>query len=232
MHEINKEAERMSKPGPWRRWGPNLSARQWGTVREDYSHDGSAWEYLSHDAARSTAYRWGEDGILGISDHRQFLCFSWVYWNHRDPILKERFFGLTGNEGNHGEDAKELYYFLDATPSFSYAKARYVYPQNEYPYALLVEANRAREKSEAEFELVDTDVFEENRYFEIVIEYAKAGPGDILIRASITNHGEQSAPIDIVPQLWFRNTWSWGERDRINSGCPATRRDGAVAIQI
>ena len=203
------EKKRMEKPGEWRRWGSYLSLRQWGTVREDYSGDGSAWEYLDHDTSRSRAYRWGEDGLLGISDDRQYLCFSCAYWNRSDPILKERFFGLSGNEGNHGEDVKELYHFLDATPSHSYMKARYLYPQAEFPYRQLVEENRNRGRDAGEFEITDTVAFADNRFFEIIIEYAKATPEDILIRITTTNRGGAASFLDVIPQLWFRNTWSW-----------------------
>jgi hypothetical protein len=203
------EQERLSQPFPWRKWGPYLSERQWGTVREDYSADGSAWEYLPHDHARSRAYRWGEDGIGGISDDRQTLCFSLALWNGKDPILKERIFGLTNNEGNHGEDPKELYYYLDATPTHSYLKMLYKYPQLEFPYNRLVEENRKAGKLKPEFELLDTGIFDENRYFDVFIEYAKAGPEDILIAITAHNRGPDSAPLHLLPQLWFRNTWSW-----------------------
>ncbi len=194
---------------PWKRWGPYLSERQWGTVREDYSPHGTAWEYLPHDAARSRAYRWGEDGIAGLSDDRQLLCLSVALWNGHDPILKERLFGLTNNEGNHGEDVKELYYYLDATPTNSYLKMLYRYPQRAFPYQQLVEENRRRGMDQPEFELVDTGIFEESRYFDVVVEYAKAAPNDILMRITVHNRGPEPAPIDVLPQLWFRNTWSW-----------------------
>src|SRR5438445_993358 len=193
----------------WKRWGPYLSERQWGTVREDYSADGSAWEYFPHDHARSRAYRWGEDGIAGISDDAQRLCFSVALWNGKDPILKERLFGLTGPEGNHGEDVKELYYYVDATPSHSYLKMLYKYPQAEYPYRRLVEENRSRGKGEPELELVDTGVFDGNRYFDWFVEYAKAGPGDVLVEITVHNRGPEAADIHVLPQVWFRNTWSW-----------------------
>ncbi|MFT3785492.1 MAG: hypothetical protein QM770_04930 [Tepidisphaeraceae bacterium] len=194
---------------PWRRWGAYLSERQWGTVREDYSSHGSAWDYLPHDHARSRAYRWGEDGLLGISDNQQLLCFSIALWNGRDPILKERLFGLIGSEGNHGEDVKELYYYLDGTPTHSYLRGLYKYPQAEYPYARLVEENRRRDKREPEFELLDTGVFDESRYFDIQVEYAKADTDDVLIRITASNRGPDAATLHLVPQLWFRNTWSW-----------------------
>src|SRR5256712_3668242 len=195
---------------PWKKWGPYLSERQWGTVREDYSENGDAWNYFSHDQARSRAYRWGEDGLGGICDEKQTLCFALALWNERDPILKERLFGLTGPEGNHGEDVKECYFYLDATPTHSYLKALYKYPQRAYPYAWLVEENRRRGKHDAEFELVDTGVFDDGRYFDVTAEYAKASPEDILVRVTVANRGPDAAPLHVLPTLWFRNTWSWG----------------------
>jgi Mannosylglycerate hydrolase MGH1-like glycoside hydrolase domain len=200
----------MGQNEAWRRWGPFLSDRQWATVREDYSPGGTAWEYLPHDHARSRAYRWGEDGLLGICDRRCRLCFAVALWNGRDPILKERLFGLTGNEGNHGEDVKECYFYLDATPTASYLKALYKYPQAEYPYGLLVEENRRRGRNQREFELVDTGVFDDNRYFDVFVEYAKASPEDILIRITACNRGPDAAQLHLLPTLWFRNTWAWG----------------------
>ncbi len=194
---------------PWKKWGPYLSERQWGTVREDYSPGGTAWEYLPHDAARSRAYRWGEDGIAGISDDQQQLCLALALWNGRDPILKERLFGLTNSEGNHGEDVKELYYYLDATPTHSYLKMLYKYPQREFPYAQLVEENRRRGKDQPEFELLDTGIFDEDRYFDVFVEYAKAAADDIAMLITVHNRGPEEASIHLVPQLWFRNTWSW-----------------------
>jgi hypothetical protein len=198
----------------WRRWGPYLSERQWGTVREDYSPHGNAWEYFPHDHARSRAYRWGEDGLGGFSDHLQRLCLCIGLWNGKDPILKERLFGLTNGEGNHGEDVKELYYYLDATPSHSYLRMLYKYPQAAFPYAQLVEENRRRDKSRPEFELIDTGVFDGDRYFDVEIEYAKADADDILLRITATNRGPDAAALHVLPQLWFRNRWSWipGER--------------------
>jgi hypothetical protein len=196
---------------PWRKWGPYLSERQWGTVREDYSEDGNAWEYFSHDQARSRAYHWGEDGIAGICDDRQRLCFALTLWNGRDAILKERMFGLTNSEGNHGEDVKEYYFYLDNTPTHSYMKYLYKYPQNAYPYDLLVRTNRARNRREAEYELIDTGVFAEDRYFDVFVEFAKAGPEDILIRISAANRGKETATLHLLPTLWFRNTWSWSQ---------------------
>ena len=194
----------------WQRWGPYLSERQWGTVREDYSADGSCWEYFPHDHARSRAYRWGEDGLLGICDREGRLCFAFALWNGRDPILKERLFGLTCNEGNHGEDVKECYFYLDSTPTHSYMKALYKYPQSEYPYARLVEEGRRRTRRDSEFEVLDTGIFDDNRYFDITVEYAKAGTDDIFVRIGAANRGPENAPLHILPTLWFRNTWSWG----------------------
>jgi hypothetical protein len=193
----------------WKRWGPYLSERAWGTVREDYSPYGTAWDFLPHDQARSKAYRWGEDGIGGISDRHQLICFAVSLWNGRDPILKERIFGLTGSEGNHGEDVKEYYFYLDSTPTHSYMKYLYKYPQAEFPYSQLVEENRRRGKDAPEFELMDTGVFDEDRYFDVEIEYAKATPEDILIRINVTNRGPEAADLHLLPTIWFRNTWSW-----------------------
>jgi len=193
----------------WRRWGPYLSERQWGTVREDYSRHGEAWGYLTHDAARSRAYRWGEDGIAGVSDDHQRLCLSLALWNGSDPILKERLFGLTNAEGNHGEDVKEYYYYLDATPTHSYLKYLYKYPQREFPYGRLLEENQRRGKAQPEFELIDTGVFDQERYFDVFIEYAKAGPDDLLMLVTLHNRGPNVAIVHVLPQIWFRNTWSW-----------------------
>jgi Mannosylglycerate hydrolase MGH1-like glycoside hydrolase domain len=200
--------------GHWNRWGPFLSERAWGTVREDYSPDGTAWEYFPHDHARSRAYRWNEDGLAGICDRHQYMCFALALWNGRDPILKERLFGLTASEGNHGEDVKEYYFFLDNTPTHTYMKALYKYPQRPFPYTNLVETNRRRSRQELEYELVDTGIFTENRYFDVVIEYAKVTPTDILIRVSATNPGPEAAPLHLLPTLWFRNTWAWGYDNR------------------
>ncbi|MEO7271507.1 MAG: glucosidase [Vicinamibacterales bacterium] len=207
-----EEERRLDEPAAngWKTWGPYVSERQWGTVREDYSAGGTAWDSFSHDAARSRAYRWGEDGLFGLSDDRQILCFSTALWNGRDPILKERLFGLTNSEGNHGEDVKECYYYLDATPTHSYLKGLYKYPQRAYPYASLVDENRRRGRDEPEFELLDTGVFDDQRYFDVVFEYAKPSPADILIRITIHNRGPEDADIHVLPQLYFRNTWSWG----------------------
>jgi hypothetical protein len=199
---------------PWKKWGPYLAERQWGTVREDYSHDGNAWAYFSHDQARSRAYRWGEDGLGGISDDKQLLCFALAVWNERDAILKERLFGLTNSEGNHGEDVKEYYFYIDSTPTHSYMKYLYKYPQREYPYADLVQNNARRSRSDFEYELLDTGVFDDDRYFDVFVEYAKAGPEDIMIRITVHNRGPEAARVRVLPTLWFRNTWSWGVDDR------------------
>ena len=197
----------------WKRWGPYLSERQWGTVREDYSEWGTAWDYFPHDHARSRAYRWGEDGIAGICDRHQYICLALALWNGRDPILKERLFGLAGAEGNHGEDVKEYYFYLDSTPTHSYMKYLYRYPQQEFPYAWLVEENRRRSRYDFEFELVDTGIFSGDRYFDVFVEYAKAAPEDILIRITAHNRGPETATLQLLPTLWFRNTWSWGRDD-------------------
>jgi hypothetical protein len=194
----------------WKKWGPYLSERQWGTVREDYSVYGNSWDYVTHDISRSRTYRWGEDGIGGISDNKQHVCLSFAFWNHNDSIIKERYFGLTGSEGNHGEDVKELYYYLDSTPTHSYMKMLYKYPINAYPYKQLTEEARNRTRQDAEFELVDTGIFEDNEYFDIFIEYAKADQNDILIKVKAFNRSSKNAPLTILPHLWFRNTWSWG----------------------
>ena len=196
----------------WKRWGPYLSERAWGTVREDYSPSGMAWEHFPHDYARSRAYRWNEDGLAGICDRHQKICFALALWNGRDPILKERMFGLTGSEGNHGEDVKECFYYLDSTPSHSYMKYLYKYPQAAFPYEQLVEENRRRGKYEPEFELMDTGVFTENRYFDVFVEYAKGSPEDILIRITVQNRGPEEAELHLLPTVWFRNTWSWTQR--------------------
>ena len=203
-----EEDERRTKN--WKRWGPYLAERQWGTVREDYSADGSCWTYLPHDHARSRAYRWGEDGLLGVCDREGRLCFALALWNGRDPILKERLFGLTNYEGNHGEDVKEQYFYLDSTPTHSYMKALYKYPQGEFPYARLVEENRRRGVDETEFEILHTGVFDDEAYFDVFAEYAKASPDDLLIQITVANRGVKEAAIEVLPTLWFCNTWSWG----------------------
>ncbi len=208
-----REHARLAEPyvdpvPPWRRWGPYVSDRSWGSVREDYSADGNAWDFLTHDQARSKAYRWGEDGIAGICDRYQLLVFALAFWNGRDPILKERMFGLSCNEGNHGEDVKEYWFYLDNTPTHSYMRMLYKYPQKEYPYQQLLEENRRR-GSGAEFELLDTGIFDDDRYFDIFIEYAKESPEDICIRVEAFNRGPEAAELHVLPHLWFRNTWAW-----------------------
>ena len=201
--------ETRRQKAPWKKWGPYLSERQWGTVREDYSEGGDAWNYFTHDQARSRAYRWGEDGLAGISDDQQRLCFALALWNGKDPILKERLFGLTNSESNHGEDVKEYYFYLDSTPTHSYMKYLYKYPQAAFPYADLVETSRRRSRNEFEYELLDTGVFDQDRYFDVFVEYAKASPDDILIQISVHNRGPEAAELHVLPTLWFRNQWSW-----------------------
>ncbi|CAF3823937.1 unnamed protein product [Rotaria sp. Silwood1] len=208
--EHKRLCEDEARTANWKRWGPYLAERQWGTVREDYSENGDCWNYFSHDQSRSRAYRWGEDGLLGFTDRECRLCFALSLWNEKDPILKERLFGLTGPEGNHGEDVKELYYYLDSSPTHSYFKSLYKYPQNEYPYKQLIEENRRRSKHEHEYEILDTKMFDNNQYFDIFAEYAKNSPDDILIRITIENRSSNDAPLHIIPTLFFRNTWSWG----------------------
>jgi len=215
---------------PWKLWGPYLSERQWGTVREDYSANGDAWNYFTHDQARSRAYHWGEDGLAGISDEHQRLCFAIALWNGKDPILKERLFGLTNSEGNHGEDVKEYYYYLDSTPTHSYMKYLYKYPQNAYPYSDLVETNRRRGRSEPEYELLDTGVFNEDRYFDVFVEYAKAAPSDILIKITLCNRGPAAATLHLLPTLWFRNTWTWWPEQPKPSLREAPRAAGIARI--
>src|SRR5215813_10962345 len=197
----------------WKKWGPYLSERQWGTVREDYSSNGDAWNYFTHDNAQYRAYRWGEDGLAGISDNRQLLCFALALWNGRDPILKERLFGLSNGEGNHGEDVKEYYFYLDSTPTHSYMKYLYKYPQAEYPYVPIIDANRARDRQALEHELLDTGIFDADRYFDVFVEYAKVEPEDILIQITVCNRGPEPSEIHVLPTVWFRNTWSWGGKD-------------------
>src|SRR5438477_908588 len=201
--------ESASRKKHWKRWGPYLSERAWGTVREDYSPYGTAWDFFPHDHARSRAYRWNEDGLAGISDRRQIICFALALWNERDPILKERLFGLNGQEGNHGEDVKECYFYLDNTPTHSYMKALYKYPQQEFPYPRLIEENRRRTRLDPEFELMDTGIFDDGRYFDVFVEYAKATSEDILIRITAWNRGPETAQLHLLPTMWFRNIWSW-----------------------
>src|SRR5206468_581237 len=213
---------------PWRRWGPYLSERQWGTVREDYSEHGNAWDYFPHDHARSRAYRWGEDGIAGFGDDHLYLCLGLALWNERDPILKERLFGLTNAEGNHGEDVKELYYYVDSIPTHSYNRMLYKYPQAAFPYGQLVEENRRRSQQEPEYELVDTGIFEDERYFDVEIEYAKGGLDDILMQVTAYNRGLDPAPLRIVPHLWARNIWTWDG----SAAKPLLAADGENAVDV
>ncbi len=221
--------ESRAKTAHWKRWGPYLSERSWGTVREDYSADGSAWTYFPHDHARSRAYRWNEDGIAGICDRHQVLCFALALWNERDPILKERLFGLSGPEGNHGEDVKECYYYLDNTPTHSYMRMLYKYPQREFPYSELVEVNKRRGRAEPEYDLADTGIFEEDRYFDVTVEYAKAHVEDVLVRITVVNRGPEPAPLHLLPTLWYRNTWSWTNAHRRPSLCVSTAtREGST----
>ncbi len=212
----------------WRRWGPYLSERQWGTVREDYSANGDAWNFFPHDHARSRAYRWGEDGIAGFGDNQLLLCLALALWNGHDPILKERLFGLTNSEGNHGEDVKELYYYLDGTPTHSYMRMLYKYPQAAFPYAQLIEENRRRGKEQHEYELLDTGVFADDRYFDVEIEYAKADVDDILMQVTVHNRAAQAAVLHVLPQLWARNIWSWAP----NSMKPrlVARSDNSISV--
>ncbi|OGR80352.1 MAG: glucosidase [Elusimicrobia bacterium RIFCSPLOWO2_02_FULL_39_32] len=223
--EEKRLKESRDQTAHWKRWGPYVSDRQWGTVREDYSAHGTAWDYFPHDHARSRAYRWGEDGIFGISDNHQKLCFALALWNGEDPILKERFFGLSGTEGNHGEDVKEYYFYLDNTPTHSYMKALYKYPQSAFPYSWLVQENRKRGRQKPEFELLGTGLFNEDRYFDVSVEYAKSSPEEICIRIQVTNRGPEEKTIHLLPTLWFRNTWSWKE----NSNKPLLKAVGTKA---
>ena len=226
--EQTRLTEAREKGVPWKKWGPYLSERQWGTVREDYSDDGDAWSYFSHEQSRSRVYRWGEDGIAGISDDKQQLCFAIALWNGRDPILKERLFGLTNSEGNHGEDVKEYYFYLDSTPTHSYMNYLYKYPQREFPYRDLVDTNRKRSRDEFEYELIDTGAFDDDRYFDVFIEFAKVSPEDMLIRITAHNRGPEPAPLHLLPTLWYRNTWSWGHL----VAKPSLRRGADGVIQV
>jgi hypothetical protein len=231
MTHESRRLEETRQGVSWKKWGPYLSERQWGTVREDYSNDGNAWDYFSHDQARSRAYRWGEDGLAGISDDRQTLCFALALWNGKDPILKERLFGLTNSEGNHGEDVKEYYFYLDSTPTHSYMKYLYKYPQRAFPYDELVATNRKRSRNDFEYELLDTGVFNDDRYFDVFVEYAKDTPEDILVKITVWNRGPEPATLHLLPTLWFRNTWSWSEgaAKPILRHAPATMRATVVA---
>src|ERR1700730_13795428 len=230
------EAARLRQNGTgtasWKYWGPYLSERQWGTVREDYSPHGTAWEYLPHEHARSRAYRWGEDGLMGISDRHQYVCVAMAMWNGRDPILKERLFGLTGSQGNHGEDVKESYYYLDSTPTHSYMKALYKYPQREYPYAWLLDENRRRGRGDPELELMNTGIFDDDPYFHVFAEYANAGPDDVLIRIQVFNRGPDEATLHLLPTIWFRNTWSWGLGARRQRLREAQAESGVRSIDV
>ena len=211
---MDPERERLARPNHgeqrWDLFGPYLSERAWATVREDYSENGDAWAYFPHEHARSRVYRWNEDGLLGISDDQQFLCLALTLWNGRDRILKERLFGVTGPQGNHGEDVKECYWYLDSTPTHSYMRALYRYPHAAYPYEALVAASASRDRDQPEFELQDTGIFAEDRYFDVTVEYAKASPDDLRMRVTVVNHGPDPAELLVLPTLWFRNTWAWG----------------------
>ncbi|CUS38890.1 MGH1-like glycoside hydrolase domain-containing protein [Candidatus Nitrospira nitrificans] len=232
LAERQRLEEDATRKQHWKRWGPYLSERAWGTVREDYSPHGTAWESFPHDHARSRAYRWNEDGLAGISDRHQYICFAVALWNGHDPILKERVFGLTGNEGNHSEDVKEYYFYLDSTPTHSYMKYLYKYSQAEFPYARLIEENRRRQRGDSEYELIDTGVFDANRYFDVIVEYAKATPEDLFVRIHVTNRGPDCADLTLLPTLWFRNTWSWGidaRRPRMREGKAV---DGMSVIEL
>jgi hypothetical protein len=230
--EERRLVEAQTRTAHWKRWGPYLAERQWGTVREDYSPYGTAWDSFPHDHARSRAYRWGEDGLLGICDNHQRLCFALALWNEKDPILKERLFGLTGSEGNHGEDVKEYYFYLDSTPTHSYMKALYKYPQAEFPYGHLVEENARRGRGQPEFELLDSGIFDEDRYFDVFAEYAKAAPDDLLIRLTVVNRGRQAAPLRLLPTLWFRNTWAWEPNAQVPKLSAGGAAGGAGFVRV
>jgi hypothetical protein len=208
--EARRLADDAARKTSWKRWGPYLAERAWGTVREDYSPHGSFWEYCPHDHARSRAFRWTEDGLAGLCDRHQYICFALALWNERDPILKERLFGLSNNEGSHGEDVKEYYFYLDSTPTHSYMRSLYKYPHAAFPYNRLVEENQRRGRHHPEFELLETGVFDGDRYFDVFVEYAKAAPDHVLIQISIVNRGPEAAPVHLLPTIWFRNTWAWG----------------------
>jgi hypothetical protein len=228
--EARRLLEDAKREQNWKRWGPYLAERQWGTVREDYSEYGTCWDYFPHDHARSRIYRWGEDGLLGITDRECRLCFALALWNGRDSILKERLFGLTAAEGNHGEDVKECYFYLDSTPTHSYMKALYKYPQSAFPYGLLVEENRRRGRQAPEFELLDTGIFDTNAYFDVYVEYAKGSPNDMLIEITVANRGTAPAPLHLLPTLWFRNTWAWGRTGEGYWPTPRLTRAGAAMV--
>src|SRR3954471_8753363 len=226
VETFGKLEDGLWEAGPWYHWGPYLSERQWGTVREDYSEGGDAWGYLSHDAARSRAYRWGEEGLAGFSDVEQLLCLSLALWNGRDPILKERIFGVTGPEGNHGEDAKDYWWSLDALPSHAWNRWRYHYPQREFPYGDLVAENGRRGKDDPEYELLDTGVFDEDRYWIVEVDYAKADPHDLLMTVRVTNAGPETETLHVLPTAWYRNTWTWDA----DESQPQLRADGAERV--
>src|SRR5262249_38457723 len=231
--EDRRLAEAQARTAHWRRWGPYLSERHWCTVREDYSPDGTAWDSFPHDHARSRVYRWGEDGLLGISDNHQRLCFALALWNQQDPILKERIFGLTGPQGNHGEDVKDYYFYLDSTPTHAYMKGLYKYPQAAFPYTELVEENRRRDRHDPEFELVDAGVFAENRYFDVAVEYAKAAPEAPPTRTPVTTRGPDPAPVHPLPTLWCRNPWAWepgAVRPRLHRG-PEAHGTACIVVE-
>jgi len=230
--EVRRLAEDARREQNWKRWGPYLAERQWATVREDYSPDGAAWGYFPHEHARSRSYRWGEDGLLGITDRECRLCFALALWNGKDPILKERLFGLSGPEGNHGEDAKEYWVTLDATPTHSYMRMVYKYPQREFPYRALVEESARRTRLDPEYELLDTGVFAESRYFDVFVTYAKAAPEDVLVTIEAFNRGPDAAPLHVLPTIWFRNTWSWGLDARMPRLGTAEPPAGAEAISV
>jgi hypothetical protein len=227
-----EERRRVAGANPgWKTWGPYLSERAWGTVREDYSEHGDAWEHLLHDDARSRAFRWNEDGLGGICDASQILCLAFAFWNGSDPILKERIFGVTGNQGNHGEDAKEYWWYLDSTPTHAWMRWRYLYPQAAFPYRDLVDENRRRTKLAPEYELVDTGIFDGDRYFDVTADYAKASPDEIHVRLRIRNAGPAEADIDVLPTLWFRNTWSWGGRGGAGARPTIARGEGGLVAE-
>src|SRR5437868_6326842 len=233
--ELERLEQDQRRTRNWKRFGPYLAERQWGTVREDYSADGTCWDYFPHDHARSRAYRWGEDGLLGICDRQGRLNFAVALWNGADPILKERLFGLTGPEGNHGEDVKEQYFYLESTPTHSYLKALYKYPQRAFPYAALVAENGRRGRGQPEFELADTGAFDHERYFDVFAAYAKASPDDVLIELTVANRGPEAAPLVLLPTVWFRNTWSWGRSGEGYSGVgdrPSLRAVGADTVAV
>ncbi|HEX4487729.1 MAG TPA: glucosidase, partial [Terriglobales bacterium] len=210
INEHIRLAESHDRRKHWKRWGSYLSERAWGTVREDYSANGDVWNYFTHEQSRSRTYRWNEDGLAGICDRHQWICFALALWNERDPYLKERLYGLTGKQGNHGEDVKECYFYLDNTPTHSYMKFLYKYPQAAFPYDQLLQENQRRGRHDPEYELLDTGVFNDDRYFDVAVEYAKADVEDILVKITVTNHGPEAAPLHVLPTLWFRNIWSWG----------------------